>query len=128
MCIFCKIVKNKEIRFTVDENEHFVAFLDINPIGEGHTLIIPKKHYSLIWDMPANEYTAIFEYAKSIAKKLQKVFQPKTVGLAIEGLSVPHTHIHLVPINSINGLDPNIATPKKKEELAETHRKITGSE
>jgi histidine triad (HIT) family protein len=117
-CIFCRIVKGEIPSFKVWEDEDFFAFLDINPISEGHTLLIPKKHINYIFDYEDPDYSKIFERAKLLSRKIKKVTGAKKIGLAIEGISVEHLHLHLVPVNDMNDLDPCKAKPGDKDELA----------
>ena len=126
-CIFCNIISDPSQALVVYNDDDFLAFLDINPINEGHTLLIPKKHTESIWDMEKNDYNQIFETSKIIQEKLQKAFNPKAVGMAIEGLSVAHTHIHFVPINNVGELNPLMAKRATKDQLIATLQKIKQS-
>jgi histidine triad (HIT) family protein len=102
-CIFCKIVKGDIPCYKVHEDEKFLAFLDINPQSPGHTLVIPKKHYRWVWDVPnAGEY---FEVAKKIAKALGKAFETDFVLSKIVGEEIPHAHIWVYPNKDVSG-DP----------------------
>ena len=123
-CIFCKILNNKLPHHKVWEDDNFLAFLDINPINPGHTLVIPKKHIDYIFDLQDKRYTEIFEAIKKIAEPVRKVMNSKRIGVAIEGFAVPHIHIHLVPINKENELDPHRATKAKEEDLVKIAEKI----
>ena len=126
-CIFCNIISDPSQALVVYDDNDFLAFLDINPINEGHTLLIPKKHTQFIWDMEQNDYNQIFETGKIIQEKLQKAFSPKAVGMAIEGLTVPHTHIHFVPLYNMGELNPMRAKRATKEQLLATFQKINQS-
>lgn len=103
--IFSKIINGDIPCFKIAENEHFLAFLDINPLAEGHTLVIPKNPVDNIFDLNDKEYSELFLFAKIIAKAIQKNFDCKKVGIAVIGLEVAHAHIHLVPINYVSDLD-----------------------
>lgn len=119
--IFTKII-NKEIPgHIVAENDHFIAFLDINPLVKGHCLVVPKKEVDYIFDLDDDALSNLFLFAKKIAKGIKKSIPCLRVGIAVIGLEVPHTHVHLVPLNTMN--DINFSQPKlnpSKEELAKT--------
>ena len=96
-CLFCKIA-NKEIPSTiVAENETTIAFLDIHPKAEGHTLLIPKEHHRWFIDMPDELSDELFRAAKHVAKKLKEDYKGDFVRLGIVGTDVPHVHVHLIP-------------------------------
>lgn len=116
-CIFCKIIKGEIESYKVFENENFIAFLDINPINPGHLDIVPKQHHGYIFDLPDDLYREIFEIAKKLSLPLQEVTKAKRIGMAVEGFGVDHVHLHLVPINKGNELDPNRAKQATSEEL-----------
>ena len=95
-CIFCKIVSGEVPAYNVYEDDQFLAFLDIRPLAPGHTLIIPKKHYRWVWDMP--DIGAYFETVRSVARSLQKAFSPvEEIHARIIGEEVPHAHVWLYP-------------------------------
>lgn len=123
-CLFCKIIAGEIPSHKIYEDEDFFAFLDINPINIGHTLLIPKEHYDNIFTMPEGLYEKIWSKAKELAPAIQKAADSKRVGIIIEGFAVPHVHIHLVPINVGNELDPHNQKPAKPEELAAMAEKI----
>ena len=116
-CVFCKIAKGEIPSFIIWEDENFLAFLDAGQINPGHTLLIPKKHTDYLFDIEDREYQELMLKAKEIAKILKSKLNPKRVGLAVEGFGVPHVHLHLVPINHGNELNPERATHPKPEEL-----------
>jgi histidine triad (HIT) family protein len=96
-CVFCKIA-NKEIKTSlVYEDDAFVAFLDINPVAKGHTLLIPKDHYRWFTDLPDKLYADLFLTAKKLAGQIKQEYNSDFVRLGIVGKDVPHAHIHLVP-------------------------------
>jgi histidine triad (HIT) family protein len=103
--IFTKIVNGEIPCYKVAENDHYLAFLDINPLAKGHTLVIPKKETDYIFDIEDEEYQGLFLFAKKVAKSLKKCIQCEKIGLAVIGLEVAHAHIHLVPINGIYDID-----------------------
>ena len=96
--IFSKIVAGEIPSYKVAENESFYAFLDINPLQKGHTLVIPKHEVDYILDLSNEEYAALFLFAKQVATAIGKAFPCRKVGMAVLGLEVPHAHIHLVPM------------------------------
>jgi len=124
-CIFCKIVKGEIPSVKVWEDGNFLAFLDINPVNYGHTLLIPKKHYERMEDASEDILKKIFVKAKMLMEKIKKATEANYVTLSVMGLDVPHFHIHLIPRYFNDGL----ATfwPTKKYELnkdAEIAKKI----
>ena len=123
--IFSKIVAGEIPCHKVSENDQFLAFLDINPLKKGHVLVIPKNETDYIFDIEDKELAQMMIFAKSVASKIKSVFPCDRVGIAVIGLEVPHAHIHLIPINTIN--DINFANEKlnlSKEELASIAEKL----
>ena len=96
--IFSKIVAGEIPSYKVAENESFYAFLDINPLQKGHTLVIPMHEVHYILDLSNEEYAGLFLFAKQVATAIGKAFPCRKVGMAVLGLEVPHAHIHLVPM------------------------------
>jgi histidine triad (HIT) family protein len=126
--IFTKIVKGEIPCYKVAEDNDFLAFLDINPLAEGHTLVIPKKETDYIFDLDDNLLAGLHLFAKKVARAIDKSVACKRVGVAVIGLEVPHAHIHLVPLKNIGDL--NFANPKLKftaEEFLSTARKIASN-
>jgi histidine triad (HIT) family protein len=124
--IFSKIVNGEIPSHKIAEDEKFYAFLDINPLAKGHTLVIPKKEVDYIFDLDEETYMGLQAFARKIAIALKKAIPCKKVGVAVLGLEVPHAHIHLVPMQSEQ--DINFANPKKKfslEEFEEIKKQIT---
>ena len=125
MTLFTKIIKGEIPSFKIAENDKFFAFLDINPLVEGHTLVIPKLEIDQFFDMPDDYLAEIFAFAKPIAKALEKAFPCNRCGLSVVGIEVPHAHMHLVPLNTANDLN---FTKKKlsptQEEMKITQEKI----
>lgn len=97
--IFSRIVAGEIPCYKVAENDKYFAFLDINPVAPGHTLVIPKHEVDYIFDLDDEEYESLMQFAKKVAKALKATMPCKRIGVAVMGLEVPHTHIHLVPIN-----------------------------
>ena len=123
-CIFCKIISKEILHYNVWESYRFLAFLDMRPVNPGHLLIIPKEHIENIFDMPDGLYEEIFNTAKALSTPLQKAMSSVRVGIVVEGFGVPHTHLHLVPINESHDLDSSRAHAMPAEELAEIAEKI----
>jgi histidine triad (HIT) family protein len=123
--IFSKIIKGEIPSYKIAEDENYLAFLDINPLAKGHTLVVPKKEIDYIFDIDDNLYKGLFLFAKNIARAIDKVIECKRIGIAVVGLEVNHAHIHLIPINSIYDID--FKRPKLKlttEEFKEIANKI----
>ncbi len=97
--IFSRIVAGEIPCYKVAENDKYFAFLDINPVAPGHTLVIPKHEVDYVFDLDDEEYEGLMQFAKKVAKALKATMPCKRIGVAVMGLEVPHTHIHLVPIN-----------------------------
>ena len=110
--IFSKIVSGDIPAFKVAEDENHLAFLDIFPLAYGHILVIPKKETDYIFDITSEEYLELFRFAQQVAKAMDQVIVCKRIGIAVIGLEVPHTHIHLVPLNNLS--DINFERPKLK--------------
>lgn len=110
--IFSKIIAGEIPSYKVAENELFYAFLDINPLVKGHTLVVPKREVDYLFDLNDDEVAAIHVFAKSVAKAIRKVIPCKKVGEAVIGLEVPHAHIHLIPIQKES--DMLFSNPKLK--------------
>jgi histidine triad (HIT) family protein len=123
--IFTKIINNEIPSYKVAEDNNFLAFLDINPLAKGHTLVVPKKEIDYIFDIEDNLYKEFFLFSKRVSQAIEKSVKCKRIGIAVLGLEVPHAHIHLIPINNVS--DINFARPKLKlsdEELKEIASKI----
>ncbi len=115
--IFTKIVSGEIPSYKIAEDENYYAFLDINPLAKGHTLVIPKKEVDYIFDIDDERYKGLFAFAKKVGLAIEKVVPCKRMGLTVIGLEVPHAHIHLIPINSIYDMD--FKQPKLKLEAEE---------
>ncbi len=123
--IFSKIIAGEIPAHKVAEDEHYLAFLDVSPLVHGHVLVIPKKEVDYIFDMDDEHLAGLHVFAKNVAIGVKKAFPCKKVGVAVIGLEVPHTHIHLIPMNNVS--DMNFAKEKLKlsaEELAADAEKI----
>ena len=105
MTIFSKIIAGEIPSYKVAENEQFYAFLDINPVNWGHTLVVPKREEDYIFDLSDEELAAMAVFAKRVAKAIKKALPCRKVGVTVLGLEVPHAHIHLVPLQSEGDMD-----------------------
>ncbi|MBQ8128066.1 MAG: HIT family protein [Prevotella sp.] len=105
MDIFSKIAAGQIPSYKCAENEEFYAFLDINPLAEGHTLVIPRREVDYIFDMDDDEIGRFEQFAKRVAVALKKAFPCRKVAQVVLGLEVPHAHIHLIPMNSEQDVD-----------------------
>jgi histidine triad (HIT) family protein len=123
-CIFCKIISGNVPSFPIAEGKEWLAFLDVTPITAGHLLLIPKVHHDDIYMLDEDIYHTLFTVARTLGVKLRHATGAKRIGLAIEGFGVPHVHIHLVPINQGNELDPHRATPMPHDELAKIRENL----
>jgi len=103
--IFSKIVSGAIPAYKVAENEEFLAFLDVNPLVKGHVLVIPKTEVDYIFDLEDDVYLGLQAFAKKVALGIKKAIPCQRVGVAVMGLEVPHAHIHLVPMNSMQDLN-----------------------
>ncbi|HCM77068.1 MAG TPA: HIT family protein [Cytophagales bacterium] len=123
--LFTKIINREIPGHIVAEDEQFIAFLDIMPLVSGHTLVVPKKEIDYIFDHDDDTLQRMMVFAKKVAGAIKKTIACKRVGIAVIGLEVPHTHMHLVPLNTMD--DINFTRPKLKpssEELAATAKRI----
>ena len=127
MSIFTKIINREIPGHIVAEDENFIAFLDIMPLVMGHTLIVPKKEVDYLFDMEDSALAAMQLFAKKVAIGLKKAVPCKRIGVVVIGLEVPHAHIHLIPMNSVN--DTNFTqsklkpSPEQLTQIAEAIRK-----
>lgn len=103
--IFSRIVAGEIPSYKVAENDRFYAFLDINPIREGHTLVIPKREEDYLFDLTDEEVAEMMVFTKQVARAIKEAFPCRKVGMAVLGLEVPHAHIHLVPLQTEGDLD-----------------------
>lgn len=111
--IFTKIINRELPAHIVYEDDRVIAFLTIRPLCDGHTLVVPKFQVDQIWDMEQNDYSYLWDTAKTIALHLRKSFDCVRVGVVVKGFDVPHVHIHLIPVNSNKhvNFDPDPAPP-----------------
>lgn len=123
--VFTKIIKGEIPCYKIAEDENYFAFLDISPLTEGHTLVVPKKHSSYIFAMDDAELANMMIFAKKVAKAIEKNVKCLRIGVAVIGLEVLHTHIHLIPLNEENDLNFRKVRPQiSKEEMQKIADKI----
>jgi histidine triad (HIT) family protein len=116
MTIFTRIIQGEIPAFRIAEDDFFLAFLDINPLREGHTLVIPKIETDRFFDLEEKYLSRILMFSKPIAKAIEASFDCNRCGLTIVGLEVPHAHMHLIPINQVSDMDFNKAKLKLNED------------
>lgn len=123
--IFTKIIRGEIPSYKIAEDENYYAFLDINPLAEGHTLVVPKKEVDYIFDLDEPDLAGLMVFAQKVARRIREAMPCKRIGVAVIGLDVPHAHVHLVPINE--GGDLDFSRPKLKlspEEFKDIQAKI----
>ena len=123
--IFSRIVKGEIPSYKIAEDENFYAFLDINPLTKGHTLIIPKKEIDYIFDLDSETYIGLFSFTKKVSMAIETNIDCLRLGMVIYGLDVPHVHIHLVPLqgkgNELNFSNPKVQlSPSEFKEIADS--------
>jgi histidine triad (HIT) family protein len=122
--IFSRIVAREIPAHVLREDDDFMAFLDVRPIREGHTLVIPKAEVPDPFDLPEPLLAGLLPFARPVAGAIQRVTQATRIGIAVIGLEVPHAHVHLVPIDGLHDLDFRRARPADDDELATTAERI----
>lgn len=122
--IFTKIINGEIPCHKIAETEDFFAFLDVFPCAPGHTLVIPKKEVDYLFDLSDELYLGLMAFVKSLEPAIRKAVPCKRVGVAVIGLEVPHAHVHLIPMNSMNDMNFNSKIKISQEELAEIAVKI----
>ena len=118
--IFTKIIKREIPAFIIHEDDLFIAFLDINPIQKGHTLIVPKKEIDYFFDIEDDLLSKMLLFTKKIAKAIKKTIECKKISMSVIGLEVPHAHIHLIPINKMS--DANFSNDPIKISDEDMHK------
>ena len=126
--IFTKIIKGEIPCHKIEENEHFIAFLDIMPLKKGHTLVVPKAQVDYIFDLENQTLGDLMIFAKKVAKKIEAAIPCERIGVAVIGLEVPHAHVHLIPLVGISDID--FSQPKlnlSQQELKEVALQINAA-
>lgn len=124
--IFTKIINGEIPCYKIAETDDFLAFLDINPNSKGHTLCIPKKEVDKIFDLDEATYSGLMRFSRTVALAIEKAIPCKRVGITVIGLEVPHTHIHLIPLNSMDDarfIKKETLTPEAFESVAAAIKK-----
>ena len=122
--IFTKIVNGEIPCYKIAEDENFLAFLDVNPNAKGHTLCIPKQEINKIFDMDEELYLGLMKFSRKVAKALEKSVECKRIGVAVVGLEVPHTHVHLIPLHDMDDMRFQRKVSLTKEEFEELAKSI----
>lgn len=124
-CIFCKIVKHEVPAVVIYKDNNFMAFLDLEPLNPGHTVLIPKNHSDFVWDMPKDELNEALPISRKIALALKKTYSSPRVGLFIEGFDLSHAHLKLIPLFSPSDIkkDPTRSSSEEREIEAENIKK-----
>jgi histidine triad (HIT) family protein len=126
--IFSRIIRGEIPSYKIAEDKDYYAFLDINPLAEGHTLVVPKKEVDYLFDLDDDIVAGMMVFAKRVARAIGKAIPCKRVGIAVLGLEVPHAHIHLIPINDLGDINFNKAklrfTPEEFEKTAEKIKSV----
>lgn len=126
--IFTKIINGEIPCYKIAEDENHIAFLDVMPLVKGHTLVVPKKEVDLIFDLESEEFKNLWAFAQQVAKKVGAAIPCLRVGIAVVGIEVPHAHIHLVPMNTMQDLNfGNERLKLSPEEYQEIQNKIINS-
>jgi histidine triad (HIT) family protein len=123
--IFTRIINREIPGHIVAEDEKYISFLDINPFVAGHTLVVPKKEVDYIYDLDEDTFTGLNSFAKKVGRAIEKAVPCTRIGITVMGLEVPHAHIHLIPMNSMD--DMNFSNPKlkfTKEQFTEVAQRI----
>ena len=124
MSIFTKIITGEIPSYKVAENEDYIAFLDINPNAKGHTLVVPKKEENKIFEMSRVEYQKLMDFSYTVAKALEKAVPCKRIGMSVIGLEVPHVHVHLVPLNTMEDIQFSQKVTLSSEEFKALAQRI----
>jgi len=123
--IFTKIINGEIPCYKIAENDDFFAFLDINPNAKGHTLVVPKKEVNKLFDLDDKTYLGLMNFSKKVALAIEKSVSCNRVGMTIIGLEVPHVHVHLIPLNSMNDIDFKHKVNLNEEEFKAIANKIS---
>ena len=122
--IFSRIIAGEIPCHKIAENDQYFAFLDVFPCAVGHVLVVPKQEIDYLFDLSDELYAGLMSFAKQIEPAIRQAVPCKRVGVAVIGLEVPHAHVHLIPMNSMNDMNFNHKLKLSQEELAETAAKI----
>lgn len=124
--VFSKIIDREIPAYIIAEDEQHIAFLDINPLKHGHTLVVPKKEVDYVFDLDHQALAGLFSFSKRVAKAMQKVIACNRIGLTVMGLEVPHAHVHLIPIDAMDDMNfSNMKLSFSKDEMTEIAKAIS---
>ena len=123
--IFKKIINGEIPCYKIAENDDFFAFLDINPNAKGHTLVVPKREVNKLFDLDDKTYLGLMDFSKKVALAIEKSVPCNRVGMTVIGLEVPHVHVHLIPLNSMNDIDFKHKVNLNEEEFKAIANKIS---
>jgi histidine triad (HIT) family protein len=122
--IFTKIINGEIPSYKIAEDENYLAFLDVNPNAKGHTLCIPKQEINKIFDMDEDLYLGLMKFSRKVAKAIEKTVPCKRIGVAVIGLEVPHTHVHLIPLHDMDDMRFQRKVSLTKEEFEDLAKAI----
>jgi len=123
--IFSKIIDRKIPAYIVAEDDQYIAFLDINPLKKGHTLVVPKREVDYVFDLNQESLAGLFLFSQKVAKAIESVVDCNRIGVTVMGLEVPHAHVHLIPIHTMDDMNfANMKLSLGKEEMEATAGKI----
>ena len=123
--IFTKVINREIPGYVVAEDDNYIAFLDINPLREGDTLVVPKQEVDYVFDLDHQALAGLFSFSKRVAKAIESVVECNRIGLTVMGLEVPHAHVHLIPIDTMDDMNfSNMKSSFSKEEMEQMMNKI----
>jgi len=125
--LFTKIVNGEIPCYKIAEDDNYLAFLDVNPNAKGHTLCIPKQEINKIFDMEEELYLGLMQFSRKVAKAIEKTVECKRIGVAVIGLEVPHTHVHLIPLHDMEDMRFQRKVTLTKEEFENLAKAIQGN-
>jgi len=123
--IFTKIIKGEIPSYKVAENDDFIAFLDVNPNAIGHTLVVPKEEVNKLFDLDETTYTGLMDFSRKVAIALEKAVPCNRIGMSVIGLEVPHVHVHLIPLNTMEDIQFQKKVSLSNEEFEAIALKIS---
>ena len=125
--IFTKIISGEFPSYKIAEDENYFAFLDINPNAIGHTLVVPKKEENKLFDLSKEEYLALMDFSYRVSKAIEKAIVCERVGMSVIGLEVPHVHVHLIPLNTMEDIQFTKKVKLEENEFIALADKITAN-
>ncbi|MCF6351158.1 MAG: HIT family protein [Flavobacteriaceae bacterium] len=125
MSLFTKIIAGEIPCYKIAENDHFFAFLDINPNAKGHTLVVPKKEVNKLFDLDKKTYQELMAFSRTIAIALEKAIKCERIGMSVIGLEVPHVHVHLIPLQCLEDIQFSKKVSFSKDEMKNIAKSIT---